>query len=161
MNRVKRLYLLDELHGRWEYPELVFNARRMWKRHRATARPVKHFYIEKKASGQSLIQSLRRERVMAIPWLPRRYKFPEGKIDGFREASWVIAPDIDIGETVGPVWLPGDKIYPGIKTFIEQVGALSADDTHAHDDRADCLRIACSVFKRLGGGVKRHGQTAS
>ena len=155
-----RLYLLDEIYGKWEFPELVRNARNFWNKHKDAThgRSAQAFYIEKKASGHSLIQTLRREGVKARGWLPKDFKFPDNKIAGFKEASWIIAPDPDSGETTGDtIWLPSEEIYPESSSFIDHCAAISEDDSHEHDDRGDAMKMAVSVFRKRGGG-RKHGR---
>ena len=155
----ERLYLLDELYGKWEYPELVTNARNFWNKHSDAThgRQAQAFYIEKKASGHSLIQTLRREGVKARGWLPKMFKFPDNKIAGFKEASWIIAPDPESADKSGDtVWLPSEEIYPGTPSFIAHCAAISEDDSHEHDDRGDAMKMAVSIFRKRGGG-RKHG----
>jgi len=156
----KRLYMLDEIYGKWEFPELVRNARDFWNKHSDAThgRQVKDFWIEKRASGHSLIQTLRRQsgengkKIKARGWLPKQFKFPDNKIAGFKEMSWLVAPDPKSGETTGRVWLPDSEIYPHVDSFIDHCGAISEDDSHENDDRGDAAKIAVSIFrKRLRG----------
>lgn len=154
----ERLYMLDEIYGKWEYPQLVANARNFWKKHSdsTAGRQAQAFYIEKKASGHSLVQTLRQEGVKARGWLPKDYKFPDNKIAGFKEASWIIAPDPDSKRVTGDtVWLPSHTIYPEVRSFIDHCAAISEDDSHDHDDRGDTMKMAVSVFRKRGGGRKR------
>ena len=156
-----RVYLLDEVYGKWEYPELVRNARNFWNKHKDATygRAAQAFYIEKKASGHSLIQTLRREGVKARGWLPKQFKFPDNKIAGFKEVSWIVAPDPDSNETTGDtVWLPAESIHPWVSSLIDHCAAISEDDTHDNDDRGDAMKIAVSVFRQRGGG-RKHGRT--
>lgn len=154
----ERLYLLDEIYGKWEYPDLVANARAFWNKHgdQTAGRQVQTFYVEKAASGHSLIQTLRREGVKARGWLPKEFKFPANKIAGFKEASWAIAPDPATGRTTGDkVWLPDEKIYPGVSSLIDHCAAISEDDSHDNDDRGDAMKMAISIFRKRGGGRRR------
>lgn len=153
----RRLYLLDEIHGRWEYPELVSNARKFWRKHsdNSYGRKVQHMYIEKKASGHSLVQTLRREQIQARGWLPKDYRFPDNKIAGFKEAAWLASPHPDSKHSTGDIWLPDSSIYPDIDSFIDQCASISEDDSHDHDDRADAMKMAVSIWRKMGGGTHR------
>ncbi len=155
----QRLYMLDEVYGKWEFPELVTQARKFWKKHSdpTYGRQVREFWVEKKASGHSLIQTLRREKIKARGWLPKKFQFPDNKIAGFKEMSWIVAPDVASGETTGDVWLPHESIYPDIDSFIDHCGAISEDDSHEHDDRGDAAKMAVSIFRKMGGG-RKHGR---
>lgn len=148
-----RLYLLDEIYSKWEFPELVKNARQFWEKHQDSThgRQARDFWIEKKASGHSLIQTLRREGIRARGWLPKAFSFPANKIAGFKEMSWLVAPDVDRGETTGDVWLPSHDIYADVDSFIDHCAAISEDESHDHDDRGDAAKIAVSIFRKRRG----------
>lgn len=158
----KRLYLLDEIFGKWEFPELVANARKFWRKHSdaANGRQVKEFWIEKKASGHSLIQTLRREQIRARGWSPKAFDFPDNKIAGFKEMSWLVAPHPDSEYGTGDVWIPDDSIYAGGQSFIDHCAAISEDETHEYDDRGDAAKIAVSVWRKMGGGRDRSKRAA-
>jgi len=63
-------YLIEQLRGKWEAPELLEVARGFWTRHkekdRAKLGHLRSFNIEDKVSGTSLIQTLQRERIPVI-----------------------------------------------------------------------------------------------
>lgn len=63
-------YLIDQLRGKWEAPELLDVARGFWAKHKAsdTARMgnLRAMMVEDKSSGTGLIQTLARERVPII-----------------------------------------------------------------------------------------------
>ncbi|NNE58057.1 MAG: phage terminase large subunit [Hellea sp.] len=69
-----KLYLLDQIRGRWEEPDLIEVALKFWDKHASIGQPVRMgqlraMAIEDKVSGTSLIQHLNRHRVpvRAIP----------------------------------------------------------------------------------------------
>ena len=66
---VANLILLGNEHGRWEYPELRSLAQAEYDHHRPDL-----VLIEKKASGQSLIQDLRRAGLPIMEYMPDRDK---------------------------------------------------------------------------------------
>ena len=66
---VANLILLGNEHGRWEYPELRRLAQEEYDHHRPDL-----VLIEKKASGQSLIQDLRRAGLPIMEYMPDRDK---------------------------------------------------------------------------------------
>ncbi len=106
-----------------------------------------------------MIQTLRREGIKARGWLPKEFRFPDNKIAGFKEASWIIAPDPDSPDKSGDtVWLPDDSIYPEASSLIDHCAAISEDDSHEHDDRGDAMKMAVSVFRRRGGGRKQRAK---
>lgn len=53
------IYLIDQLRGKWEAPELLTRSRQFYLKHNETEPFVSTFYIEDKSSGSSLIQTLK------------------------------------------------------------------------------------------------------
>lgn len=144
----KRLYLLDRTHGRWEFPELQRTAMEFWKLHPY----AKRFYIEAKASGLSLIQSINRARtpemasgkMRAVPWKPKDWGYPDDKAGRAQLSSLQVFK--------GNVWLPSPDIAPWVWDFVDEHSAFTLDDSHAHDDDVDGQTMAVSVWTRQGGG---------
>lgn len=64
-----KAYLLDQVRGKWEAPELLVNARAFWNKSAGVGR-VRAFKIEDKVSGTGLIQSLKRENI-PVQGIPR------------------------------------------------------------------------------------------
>jgi len=62
--RTNQRYLIDQLRGKWEAPELLQNARAFWNKHKA--RKPRFLKIEDKVSGTFLIQTLRREGIPVL-----------------------------------------------------------------------------------------------
>ena len=60
-------YLIDQVRGKWEAPELLTTARAFWNKH-LHLRP-RHFKIEDKSSGTGLIQTMKRDGIpiLGIP----------------------------------------------------------------------------------------------
>ena len=141
--RGKRLYLLDRVTGHWEFPQLLTEAKKFWK----TQEDAQRMYVEAKASGLSLIQSLRQQGIKAVGWKPKDYGYPDDKVGRVKEASWNIF--------CGDVWLPDPEIAPWIEQVIDQCSAFTADDSHANDDDVDNITTAVSVWTKYGGGTKR------
>ena len=139
----KRLYLLDRVSGHWEFPVLLPTAKEFWD----TCPDAKRMYIEAKATGLSLVQSLRRNGVRAHAWKPKDYGYPDDKVGRVKEASWLIFS--------GDVWLPDPEVAPWIDSVVDQCSAFTADDSHAHDDDVDCVTMATSIWSHYGGGKKR------
>ncbi len=171
----QRLYLLDEDFGKWEYPLLVERAHKFWLRHatpgKSRAKTADMFWIEKKASGHSLIQTLRTApyNVRAKGWRPKDFRFPDNKTAGFKEASNIVAPTPVINKNTGElwipedisgdVWLPDDTIYSGTSSFIEHCAAINGDESQEHDDRGDAMKMAVSIWRKMGGGRKGNGRS--
>ena len=146
--RGKRLYLLDRISGWWEFPELLNQAEAFWR----TKADAQRLYVEAKASGLSLIQTLRKQGVKAQAWKPEDYGYPADKVGRVKEASWNIFS--------GDIWLPDPDEAPWIDSVVDQCSAFTADDSHAHDDDVDCITMGISIWTHYGGGTRRE-QTQS
>lgn len=141
--RGRRLYLIDRVSAHWEFPDLLIGADKFWK----TKEDAQRMYIEAKASGLSLIQSLRKRGIRAVAWKPKDYGYPDDKVGRVKEASWNIFS--------GDIWLPDPEIAPWVEQVVDQCSAFTADDSHAHDDDVDCITMAVSVWTKYGGGTQR------
>lgn len=139
----KRLYLLDRITGWWEFPELLTEAKKFW----LTRTDAQRMYVEAKASGLSLIQTLRKNGVKAQKWKPEDYGYPADKVGRVKESSWQIFG--------GDVWLPDPEEAPWIDSVVDQCSAFTSDDSHAHDDDVDCITMAVSIWTHYGGGRRR------
>ncbi len=115
-----RIYLLDLVNERMEFPELKRLVQAMWEKDRAHA-----VLIEDAASGQSLVQELQRETRMPI--LPQ-------KVVGDKEARVnSITPLLEAGR----VFLP--RSAPWLFNYLEQ---LCGFPTAPHDDMVDATTQA-------------------
>lgn len=158
----QRAYIVDQIAGRWEFPELVTKAKEFWGKHNKVGigRGQKGMYIEAKASGLSLVQSLRAHNIKSIPWKPKDYGYPEDKTGRVDQASW--------NQYCGDLWLPEyldekNNVLPGMQWVSDSIkeGQLySEDDSHESDDRLDTITMGVSVWTRLGGGTKMKGDAA-
>ena len=86
------IYIVDIHRGRWDYPELrakLININATWR-----GRGLRALYVEDKASGQSIIQDLRRESGIAV--VP--YKVVNDKVSRINGITPLIQG--------GRVWLP-------------------------------------------------------
>lgn len=140
--RGKRLYLLDRVTGHWEFPKLMEEASKFWQMYPK----AKCMYVEAKASGLSLIQTLRKAGVKAQAWKPTDYGYPDDKVGRVKEASWMIF--------AGDVWLPDPDECPWIDAVVDQCSAFTEDDSHAFDDDVDNISMATSIWSRYGGGSR-------
>lgn len=114
-------YLLDQLRGKWEAPELIREARNFYQKHisptnRGFLRGMK---IEDKASGTGLIQTLRKEGVAVIPI--------QRSIDKVTRAMDVL-PQIE----AGLVHIPEHKSWSK-----EYLAEFSMFPNGKHDDQVD------------------------
>lgn len=145
-----RLYLLDRIRGFWEFPELLQKTAEFWESHPY----AKRLFIENKASGPSLAQSIKKARTTAIKdagatvvlWKPKSFGYPEDKVGRVKLASNQIH--------AGVVWLPAPQVAPWIEQFVDEHSAFTENDTHAHDEDVDCETMAVSVWTKLGGGKR-------
>lgn len=59
----RKAYLIDQIRGKWEAPELLTQARAFWNKHKFVSAKTRSMSIEDKASGTGLIQTLKREGI--------------------------------------------------------------------------------------------------
>ena len=110
--------LLDQIRGKWEAPELLSQAKAFWAKHKAeTNGTLRAFYVEDKASGTGLIQSMVGIPVIGIP----------RSVDKITRAMDAI-PLIQSGN----VLLPEDA--PWLSDYLSEFAAFPKG---AHDDQID------------------------
>lgn len=128
-------YLLDQMRGKWEAPELEKNARAFWKKHKAVAwnthGALRSMKIEDKASGTGLIQSLRRppDPIIVVP-------IPRAKDKVVRANDTL--PAFAAGLVRHPAVTPATA---WVKDWITEMLAFPAD---SHDDQVDPTMDAVS-----------------
>lgn len=122
----KEMRLRDMIVGKWEFPELLEKAIQIWRKWTddSLINPAAFMYIEDKASGISLEQTLIQSGINAICWKPKEYDYPEDKVGRTRELSWDVYR--------GLVKLKKDD---KMSQYLVNEAALFAEDmSHAHDD---------------------------
>lgn len=123
------MYLVDLIRGKWDFPELkqrMIRLNNQWR-----GKGLRAVYIEDKASGQSLIQELKRESgVSVIP-----YKVVNDKV----ARANAILPIIEGGR----VFLPEESSW--LDDFIDE--AISFPNGN-HDDQVDAMVMAIDVLSR-------------
>lgn len=122
------LYMLDQMRGKWEAPELIKIGRSFYMKHvdPTNRGPLRGMKIEDKASGTGLIQTLKREGVSVIP-------IPRSKDKETR--AYDVLPAIESGR----VYLPRQASWlSGLKE------ELAAFPNGVHDDQVDPLMDAIS-----------------
>ena len=142
--RKHEIYMREMLVDRWEFPDLIENARRIWEKwtNPNMKRSAQYFFIEDKASGSPLQQTLQREGINSIAWTPKEYEYPEDKVGRTKEASWDVF--------CGKVFLPkGDRMS---EYLINEAALFAEDMSQAHDDSVDAFTMAHSIWKYYGGG---------
>lgn len=125
------IYLVDQVRGKWEAPELEATARTFWGKHKA--KRVRGLKIEDKASGTGLIQSLQRHGI-PVQGIPRdRDKY----MRGMDAAPWI---------ATGHVWLPkAAEFTPALRAELQMFDGLGT----GHDDQVDPLMDA--IAEMLAG----------
>lgn len=123
------IYIVDVHRGRWDYPELrqkLININATWR-----GRGLRALYVEDKASGQSIIQDLRRESGIAV--VP--YKVVNDKVSRINGITPLIQG--------GRVHLPEKATW--LDDFVEECVAFPSGK---HDDQVDALSMAVDVLSR-------------
>jgi len=118
------LILLGNIKGRFEYPELRRMAQMLYYQHKPDV-----CLVEKKASGQSLIQDMRRGGLPVQDYLPDRDKVSR---------VYAASPMIESGR----VWIPTGK--PWADDLIQE---LLQFPNAAHDDQVDAMTMAIHYMK--------------
>jgi len=145
-NSGHQLYLLDQVRGKWEFPSLVSRIKSFTKRCYNLSNKIRpsRIYIEDKASGISLVQTLAREGLNVIAWKPRDYQFPDDKIGRANEASLLIS--------MGVVYLPNNAGW--VHDFVTECSEFTDDkEAGGYDDQVDALTMAISIWRQKGGGA--------
>ena len=162
------MFLLDQVRGRWEFPDLLKNADLFWKKHArrtsAHVAPATEFWIEDKASGQSLIQVLRQApyRIPARAWTPDE-SMKAAKSTSSNPAIGVMASVDKVARanqctmplSAGRVILPDPRL-PGmdwVEGFVNEHEAFTTDDSHLFDDQVDTFTEACLIWQARRGGT--------
>jgi len=114
-SKTGQAYLIDQIRGKWEAPELLEQARSFWIKHEG-ARAMK---VEDKVSGTGLIQTLRREGIPVLPIQRNKDKLSR---------AYDSAPFIESGNVFIPEWTDW------IDGF---TGEASTFPNGAHDDQMD------------------------
>lgn len=130
LSRSGDIYVLDVHRGKWAFPDLKRKMLQLNAMYRGQG--LRGFYVEDKASGQSLIQEMRRESgVSVIP-----YKLPSG--DKVTRAS-LVTPMIEGGR----VFLP--RTAPWLDEFTLE---CSQFPNSVNDDQVDALTISLDTLSR-------------
>jgi len=124
-----RIYLLDQIRGKWAAPDLRQHALDFWAKHKPydhrMSGPLREMVIEDKASGTGLIQDIQKNGLIPVRPLPR-------DTDKLRRVM-----DVNSYWAAGLALIPADA--PWLLDFVNELNAFTADDTHAHDDQIDPL----------------------
>lgn len=147
------MYLLDQVRGRWEFPELCFQSQKFWEKHsgrqglRKTA--ATEFWIEDKASGTSLVQTLRKApyNIPARAWLPNDRKTSPDKVGRVNQCA--------LPMSVGRIYFPDPKMagYKWVEGLMNENVSFTSDDSHLFDDQVDTETMAILIWLERGGGT--------
>lgn len=127
------IFLLDQVRGKWEAPEIESNMIAFWNKHRTGTREqnlvgARGCKIEDKSSGSSLIQNIRKKSFIPIEGVQKN-------TDKVYEAVGCI-PQL----AAGNVHIPIDA--PWISDYLHEFAAFTPLMTHAHDDQIDVTMMA-------------------
>lgn len=123
------MYIVDIIRGRWDFPEL--KARMIRLNNNWRGKGLRAVYIEDKASGQSLIQELKRESGISV--IP--YKVVNDKVARVN----AILPIIEGGR----VLLPDQSEW--LDEFIDESVSFPNGN---HDDQVDAVTMAIDIMSR-------------
>jgi predicted phage terminase large subunit-like protein len=127
-----KLRLLDMVHGKFEAPELESTLLGLWNKWKNGIgnRHTSAVYIEDKASGTGLIQSLKRKGGLPIVGV-----IPDkDKLERVYDCVGYISS--------GNVLLPQNENNPISKVVLAEADSFSADMSHEHDDIVDMITMA-------------------
>jgi predicted phage terminase large subunit-like protein len=125
------IYLINQLRGKWESPDLIKQATAFLNDTGDTYR-IRAMYIEDKVSGTGLIQTLPSLTNVPVIALQRN----KDKVT----RSFDAAPYVQQGR----VWLPKGSGITGI--FKAEATSFSPEMTHLHDDQIDAFMDAAEIL---------------
>lgn len=120
------IYLIDQLRGKWEAPELESNLVSFWNKHKAHLKKRKGAQcvkVEDKSSGSSLIQSIKKDYIIPIEGIQRN------KDKVLRAAATVKY------FASGYIYLPKDAQW--LHDYKDEFRQFTPLMTHKHDDQVD------------------------
>jgi predicted phage terminase large subunit-like protein len=137
----KNAYLLNMEHGRWEFPDLLAKTEQFYNRHNTFigGRMLSGMYVEAKASGLSLVQTLKDRKLPVQAWLPSE-KDPKDKISRVLECTKYIGNS--------RVFLNKKAKY--LNDFIMQCAEFSETGA-THDDMVDAMTMALLLWRKKYG----------
>jgi predicted phage terminase large subunit-like protein len=139
----KNAYLIDQLKGKWEAPDLTKMAVAFWNKHKMKeGGALRKMVVEDKVSGTGLIQTLKKEyRIPIEPVKPDKDKVVRvNDIVGYIESGYI--------------YLPEEAEF--VSDFLHE---CSLFPNGAHDDQVDVLAYAVnSLFVKKPTTVKSWGR---
>lgn len=142
--RKDKMLMRDMVVGKWEFPELIQAAKRMWTKWNDANKinRVQYLFIEDKASGTPLQQTLANEEINAVAWRPQDFDYPDNKVARTKTLSWDVYR--------GMLYLPNNNEMSDY--LINEASLFSEDMSHSHDDSVDACSMAHSIWRYYGGG---------
>jgi len=150
---IKNAFLLEQVRAKFSFPELLEAAKAIWAKWQdhPLGKNARMMYVEDKASGQSLVQSL--EDVLkdapVEAWVPAEYNAPDDKVSKAKEMAWLVYG--------GNVWLPNPETVKGAEfiddEYLPEWREFREDDGHNHDDQIDASTMATLTWRSMGGGL--------
>lgn len=146
----RSMFLLDQIKGKWEFPELLKQAKAFWIKHSTKQKhstPATRFLIEDKASGISLIQTLITDGTPVIPWEPDADQTSTDKVGRVNQCAVPLAS--------GRIFIPDSSMagYRWVDNFVNECVGFTADNSHRYDDQVDTMTEAILFWMENGGGV--------
>lgn len=127
------MYLLDQMRGKWESPELLKEFLRFYKKWKVDNKLFKYSLqcavVEDKASGTGLIQQANREPGVIV----REVQADRDKVSRAMSAAPVVQS--------GRVYIPNTANW--LDQFLLEVCSFSPTMAHKHDDVTDTMISAC------------------
>lgn len=135
-----KLHILEMVRGKWEAPELERIAVNFWnsfKRNPKTGLTCSGFYVEDKASGIGLLQSLKAKYGMPVIGI----QVDSDKLTRVENVlSYIEA---------GQVLLPENENFSFVPDLLNECEAFSRDMSHLHDDIVDALtHLICEALAK-------------
>jgi len=132
------IYLLDQLRGKWEAPDLRIRFKAFWKKHfgvgSATKGQLRSAHIEDKVSGSGLIQDLKRAEKIPISAIQRN----KDKVSRAMDTVPYISS--------GYVFLPESANW--LNDYLAEFSRFTPLMTHKHDDQIDPTLDAIDILLR-------------
>lgn len=142
----KGLYFIDSIYGRWSFPTLLSNI----KKFSDTMKAIE-IWVEDKASGTPLVQTLEFNEINAFAWNPHDFSFPSDKVSRMQEAAWMVyGGHVFVPKGTMPVRVNENEIIyvtPAAAALIEEASCFSRDLSHAYDDHCDAFTMAISLYR--------------
>ena len=145
------LYFIDSMFGRWEFPKLLKNAIMFYN---VMGKP-REFWVEDKASGTPLAQTMVAQGLPARAWQPKAFDFPDDKVSRVQESTWLVhGGKVFLPKGNTPVRIDADRVLyltPGAAALVEEAAQFTPDMSHSHDDHVDAFTMAISLYKDAAG----------